>query len=102
MPTKLTERRELWRQRVAQQEASGESIRAYCQQRGLSEHAFYNWRQRLSQEPAPVSFALVETQSPPQFPIQLEFLLPGGERLRIPAEEHTLRLVLRALHSPQS
>lgn len=45
-----------------------------------------------------VSFALVETTRPQLPPAQmLELVLSGGERLRIPAEEATLRLVLRAL-----
>jgi hypothetical protein len=32
---KTEQRRELWRQRIAPQETSGQSIRAYCRGRGL-------------------------------------------------------------------
>ena len=41
---KAEQRRELWRQRIAQQESGGQSIRAYCRERGLKEHDFYGWR----------------------------------------------------------
>lgn len=59
---KAEQRREQWRQRIAEQESSGQSIRAYCRERGLPEHAFYGWRQRLRKQSAPVKFALVETK----------------------------------------
>jgi hypothetical protein len=36
---KAEQRRELWRQRIAQQETSGQSIRAYCRGRGLPDLA---------------------------------------------------------------
>jgi hypothetical protein len=95
---KAEQRRELWRQRIAQQEGSGQSIRAYCRGRGLPEHAFYGWRQRLRKQPASVKFALVETKpseagtAPP-----LELILARGDRLRIPCDAATLKLVLAVL-----
>ena len=95
---KAEQRRELWRQRIAQQESSGQSIRAYCRGRGLQEHAFYGWRQRLRKQIAPVKFALVETKpteaktTPP-----IELMLTSGERLRIPHDAATLKLVLAVL-----
>jgi hypothetical protein len=42
--TKQEERRELWRQRIAEQENGGQSVRAYCGERGLKEPAFYGSR----------------------------------------------------------
>jgi hypothetical protein len=95
---KAEQRRELWRQRITQQESSGQSIRAYCRGRGLPEHAFYGWRQRLRKQSAPVKFALVETKpseaaaGPP-----IELMLASGERLRIPHDAAVLRLVLAVL-----
>jgi transposase len=59
---KAEQRRELWHQLISQQETSGESIRAFCRGRGLKEHDFYGWRQRLRKQSAPVRFALVETK----------------------------------------
>lgn len=95
---KAEQRRELWRQRIAQQESSGQSIRAYCRGRGLPEHAFYGWRQRLRKQTAPVKFALVERKpagaetAPP-----IELMLANGDRLRIPYDAATLKLVLAVL-----
>jgi hypothetical protein len=91
--------RELWRQRIAEQEKSGDSIRAYCQQKGLAEHAFYGWRSRLRSETA-VTFALVETKQPAPEAVMLELVLAQGDRLRIPCEEAMLRMVVRVLRKP--
>jgi transposase-like protein len=42
-----------WRERIAVQRAGGQSIRAWCRDRSLPEHAFYAWRRRLGLSPAP-------------------------------------------------
>lgn len=95
--TKAEQRRELWRQRIAQQEASGQSIRAYCRGRGLPEHAFYGWRQRLRKQRAPVRFALVDTKPAGESVVPIELILTSGDRLRIPHDATTLKLVLGVL-----
>ena len=99
---KQSERRELWRQRVAQQKNSGQTVRTFCREHKLSEYSFYWWRRQLSSSgEKPIRFALVETtptsetRRPSQ--AQLELILTGGERLRIPADAATLRLVLSVL-----
>ncbi len=97
MSTKLEQRREEWRQRIGQQEGSGQSIRAFCRERGLKEHAFYGWRQRLRKQNTPVRFALVETKSAGETVPAIELMLPSGERLRIPSDAATLKLVLAVL-----
>jgi hypothetical protein len=100
---KQTEVREGWTQRVADQEQSGLSVRAYCKQQGLGEHSFYQWRKRLRTE-EPVSFALVEERKAAwtaKEPRMLELALNGGERLRIPCEEAALELVLRVVRALQ-
>jgi transposase-like protein len=74
--------REGWKQRIAEQEENGLSIRAYCKQQGLGEHSFYQWRKRLRTE-GPVSFALVEERKAARAekePRMLELALNGGER----------------------
>jgi len=38
---------EAWRERIAAQQAAGQSIRALCKANGWHEHAFYWWRSRL-------------------------------------------------------
>ena len=89
------ERREQWRQMIAEQEKSGQSIRVYCQGRGVSEYSFYSWRQRLRKE-VPVSFALVETTPGLEAEV-IELVLTTGDRLRIPGDAATLRMVVSVL-----
>ena len=98
--TKQEQRRELWRQRIAEQETGGQSIRAYCRERELKESAFYGWRGRLRKQNTPVRFALVETKPAVETPLPLELLLASGDRLRIPADAATLKLVLAVLREP--
>ena len=91
------QRRELWRQKIAQQETSGQSVRVFCRKQGLTEPAFYAWRQRLRKQNPPVRFALVETK-PSQEPVApIEVMLVSGDRLRIPRDAATLKLVLAVL-----
>ncbi len=96
MESKRTEQREVWRQRIAEQESGGGSVRAFCKEKGLAEHAFYGWRQRLRSD-GPVTFALVESQQAARDAPMLELVLVEGDRLRIPVEESSLRLLLRVL-----
>lgn len=107
--------RALWRHRIAQQQASGQSIRAFCRDQKLSEHSFYAWRKQLETTNArdndkanPVRFALVQTATAIKQPTvatrqlsnaePLELILASGDRLLIPPDAATLRLVLDALH----
>ena len=89
------EKREYWSKLIAEQEASGQTIRAFCRERNMGEHCFYIWRKRLHQS-EPVQFALLKTVASTA---PLELLLAGGERLRIAngVDAATLRLVLDAL-----
>lgn len=112
MRRKSDERRELWRERVALQERGGQSVRAFCRELGVAEHAFYAWRQRLrvASKPVesksragqpgaskPVRFALVSAQAANETASPIELLLASGDRLRIPGDAATLRLVLGVL-----
>ena len=91
------ERRELWRQRVAQQGNSGQSIRVFCHDQKLSEPSFYAWRKRLRSERMPVRFALVETKPVADTAAPIEVMLASGDRLCIPRDAATLRMVLAVL-----
>jgi transposase-like protein len=88
-------RQEYWKQVIAEQEKSGQSVRAYCREHGIGEHSLYMWRQRLGRE-MPVSFALVETNRAAE-PAVLELRLASGDLLRVPADSKTLGLVLGVL-----
>ncbi len=106
--TQQPKRRELWRQRIAQQENSGQTVRVFCSEQKLSEHSFYWWRRQLgSCTKQPPRFALVETatalarETHPPRQEQFELILTGGERLRIPADAVSLRLVLSVLRTDE-
>jgi hypothetical protein len=93
--------REQWRGHIAEQARSGLTIKQFCKDRGLAEHAFYGWRKRL-RETGPVRFALVDrTGTSPGPEWNLELMLLSGERLRIGAgvDRATLRAVLEALRA---
>ena len=45
-------RADTWRQRIISQQASGQSVRAWCRENaGCHEHSFYWWRARLNLGP---------------------------------------------------
>ena len=93
--------RDQWRERLAEQERSGISIKQFCAERGFSAWSFYSWRKRL-RETEPVRFALVDRTGAPDGPEgNLELTLLSGERLRIGAgvDGVTLRTVLEALRT---
>ena len=91
-----------WRERIAEQERTGVSVKQFCKQQGLTEYSFYAWRKRLRRQ-APVCFALVERGVLPRLPTEtsLELVLTSGERLRIAAgvDAATLRTVLEVLRA---
>jgi transposase len=98
---KQEQRRELWRQRIAQQETSGQSVRMFCRKQGLTEPTFYAWRQRLRKQNPPVRFALVETKPAEDTVSPIELMLASGDRLRIPRDSATLKLVLAVLRDQE-
>jgi hypothetical protein len=88
-------RREEWSRMVGLQEKSGQSVRGFCKERGLSEPSFYGWRQRLRKE-KPVTFALIDTKAAAT-DAGIEVVLISGDRLRIGRDAATLQMVLSAL-----
>jgi transposase-like protein len=102
MGKKIGARSEYWRERIAEQERSGESVPRFCEEQGLSEQSFYVWRKRLRKQ-QPMRFALVETAPARQraTELDLELVLKTGERLRIGAgvDPTALRRVLAALRA---
>ena len=96
MNSKQVQRRELWRQRIAELEKSGRPVSVFCREQSLNEATFYAWRRRLIQE-TPVSFALVETKAAVETVPPIELILTSGERLRIPCDASMLKTVLAVL-----
>jgi|SRR5579862_2448249 len=99
MKRERADRVEVWQRIISEQEASGQSVRAFCRQRGCKEHSFYMWRKRL-RKPSAMRFALVETNQGP--PAMIEVALVGGDKLRIPCEASALRLVLGVLREART
>src|SRR3954451_18824679 len=91
-----------WRERIADQERSGLSVKQFCNERGLAECSLYSWRKRLRRT-EPVRFAVVEPapQQERATGAHLELLLATGERLCIASgvDGATLRMVLEALRA---
>jgi transposase len=90
-----------WRERIAERERSGLSVKQFCKERGVSEYSFYTWRKRQAKK-EPVRFALVDREAAGQeAATALELVLRSGERLRIGSgvDAATLRTVLEALRA---
>ena len=85
------QKREYWSNLIAEQEASGQTIRAFCQEQGVQDNSFYYWRKK--QKSAPVQFALLKTVASAA---PLELILANGEQLRIRngVDAATFRMVL--------
>jgi transposase-like protein len=92
-------RRECWSKLLAEQQTSGQPVRPFCRERGITEPAFYYWRKRL-RENGTVRFALLQTKAATTDAAPtIELVLSTGERLRIAngVDAATLRLVLDAV-----
>jgi hypothetical protein len=92
-------RRTDWSRLIAEQEASGQSLRAFCEERGIKQNSFCRWRKRL-RENQPVRFAVLEPREEiTARTAGLELILASGDRLRIVngVDGATLRLVLDTL-----
>jgi hypothetical protein len=107
----LNGKADVWRRRIDDQRASGQSIRAWCAANDTHEHSFYWWRSRLGlsprQRPLPVprkakttppAFARVilnGTQPAAAEPLRLRF---AGERELILPALMPLEQVARLVH----
>jgi len=92
---------EAWRERIAEQERSGLSIKKFCEQRGFTPWSFYDWRKRL-RETGPVRFALVDRTAErlqSAASTDLEVIFATGDRvlIRSGVDIAALRTVLRVL-----
>ncbi len=101
MDRKAEGARDLWRQRIAAQEASGLTVAEFCRRNAVSRVGLFAWRRRLREGAAGVggagAFGEVQAAPDPVAAIILE--LSGGVRLRLRAgfDADLLRQVVRAL-----
>ena len=101
-----------WRRMVRRCRSSGLSVRAFCEEQGLSEPSFYAWRRTLAQrDAAAVRFVPVQVTPPPQpttaadgSAAAVELVLGAGRRLRIGPgfDGPTLTRLLALLEEGQS
>ena len=86
-----TSKERFWRRMIRQWRGSGLSVRAFCDEQGLSEPSLYAWRRTLAErDAASVRFApvqLMPESKPPGtadgVPGAVELVLGPGRRLRI-------------------
>jgi hypothetical protein len=69
-----------WKSLIEQREASGQTIKAFCAERGIPESRYYYWRKRLSDDSSEAGFIELTGQncSVPLYELEL-----GHVRLRI-------------------
>ncbi len=73
-----------WRELIEAWQKSGETIKAFCQARGVQRATFHRWHQRLNEPTPREEFVPVLRQvtSPPSSSWSLEIALPNGTTLR--------------------
>jgi transposase len=91
-----------WRQYLRHWQASGLSVQAFCDRRGLTAATFYAWRRELRRRDAACTTFVPVHVAPDQVPAQtagIEVVLGGGRRLRIGPgfDPATLRQLLAVL-----
>jgi hypothetical protein len=105
MPRSKPECEQFWRRCLAEQRASGLSIRAYCQGRSLNEHSFYSWRRTIAQrdrQSAPAFLPVAVVSTPGQSPHSpIDIGLADGRRIRVRSgcDRALLADVLAILHA---
>ena len=105
-----------WRERIAAQGASGNSIRGWCRENNHHEHAFYWWRSRLGLSPGSAAkrqqrlAAKAHPQAGPRFTEvvvdgtasdSIRLRLGGGRELVLPASMPVEQIaqLIRAIES---
>ena len=89
-----------WRGLLRKQKRSGQSVRAFCRERGLKEASFYHWRQKIEQRDREVhatrsaasALAPVVVVDAPNcdaknsaVSMAIEILFSGGTIVRVPS-----------------
>jgi hypothetical protein len=94
-----------WRHLVDQWRGSGQSVRAFCQERDLSEQSLYWWRRELAARDQPAAPPAEAAPSPRFVPVHvraepvaalagglIEVVLSNGRRLRAASDVDPRRL----------
>jgi Transposase len=92
-----------WRDIIKDCMESGQSIRSYCQRRGISEGSFYYWRKKLPHQTEPKlnqviapTFVPMRLLNPISFRVKVD--CPSGHRVSIAGvDSQTLKAVFASL-----
>lgn len=100
---------QFWRLTLRQFAASGQSVRAFCATRQLSEPSFYSWRRALAERDAASLPTARTTVAPAFLPVQvteatrqpIEIVLRGHRRIRLcgPVDQQMLARIVATLES---
>lgn len=99
-------REQFWRDLVARQQRSGQSIAAFCRAHGLSKPFFFSWRKLLRLRcDAPASFFVpvqIDLPAPLARAVPVEIVLRGGAciQVRSDCDRQMLQIVLAVLEPP--
>ena len=105
--TRDEQKEQQWRRWISDWRASGLSVRAFCERRGLAIPSFYAWRRTLEQRAtAKAAFVPVQILADvaPAKASALELVLAGGRIVRVAPgfDAATLRRLLAALEGERS
>lgn len=75
--TTPSHRQAVWRDRLARQAQSGQSVAAFCRSEGIAAHTFYWWRTRLAGSHAQAEPLTARTQAEAAAFIDLGALAPA-------------------------
>lgn len=104
-PQRELAKEKFWRKTIRAFAASGQSVRAFCRARQLSEPSFYAWRRTLARRDAatPAAPGFVPVRLADAMSVPMEIVLAGGRsiRLRPPVGRAALVEIVAALESAQ-
>jgi transposase-like protein len=99
-------REQFWRDLIARQQRSGQSIAAFCRAHGVSQPSFFSWRKRLRSHraapPSPFVPVQIDLSSPLAHAAPIEIVLRSGACVRVShgCDRQTLETVLAVLEPP--
>jgi transposase-like protein len=100
------EREQFWRDLIARQQRSGQSVAAFCRAHDVSQPSFFSWRKRLRlhTDTPPSSFVPVQIDlsSSLAHAASIEIVLRSGACVRVShgCDRQTLETVLAVLEPP--
>ena len=92
--------RTLWKERITACRSSGQTVRGWCRENGISASSYYQWQRRLNEQSAGQTerTAFAELGLRKRSVAIAVLHLPGGDVEVLPgADEETLRTICRVM-----